>query len=100
MVRMKAKLILRGHFVAHVAMWVLVLHPADAGAQMGVMFSPATNYSMGFEPNQVEIGDFDLDGKPDLVCPNALYEGYVTARLGNGDGTFGTTKASTGGCCS
>jgi hypothetical protein len=44
------------------------------------------------EPNSIVAGDFNGDGKPDLVTLNSdnnLYSGSVTVSLGKGDGTFG-----------
>lgn len=56
-------------------------------------FGGSTNYpSGGLRPYVVVIGDFNLDGKPDLVTGNwGLYYGSNVGLLsGNGDGSFGT----------
>jgi hypothetical protein len=50
-------------------------------------FSPAVNYPVGATPFAVATGDFNGDGKLDLVTAN--YEGAsVSVLLGKGDGTF------------
>src|ERR1039458_9695930 len=53
-------------------------------------FQAAVNYySGGQTPLSVAVGDFNGDGKLDLVVADAA-SGYVTVLLGNGDGTFQT----------
>ena len=49
-------------------------------------FQAAVNYAAGSGPHSVAVGDFNGDGKPDLVVAN--YGGSVSVLLGNGDGTF------------
>jgi hypothetical protein len=48
-------------------------------------FQPHQSYSSGREPEGVAVGDFDSDGKVDLVV-NSSNNQYLW--LGNGDGTF------------
>jgi len=48
-------------------------------------FQPHQTYSSGMEPEGVAVGDFDGDGKIDLVV-NSSDNQYLW--LGNGDGTF------------
>ena len=63
-------------------------------------FQPALNYpsyatSSGIQPYSVAVGDFNGDGKPDLVVSNYSNTGFpfeagatVSVLLGNGDGSF------------
>src|SRR5438477_3112279 len=52
-------------------------------------FTPAKNYEAGLGggPLWVAVGDFNLDGKLDLVVANSSSDS-VGVLLGNGDGTF------------
>ncbi|PYM87134.1 MAG: hypothetical protein DME09_00365, partial [Candidatus Rokuibacteriota bacterium] len=52
-------------------------------------FKPAKNYEAGLGggPLWVAVGDFNLDGKLDLVVANSSSDS-VGVLLGNGDGTF------------
>src|SRR5207244_13319244 len=58
------------------------------GSGMGG-FTPAVGppVSAGFSPSSVAVGDFNLDGKPDLAVANKDSI-YLTILLGNGDGGF------------
>lgn len=49
-------------------------------------FSSAGGYRAGKNPNAIAAGDFNLDGKLDLVVTDWANE--YTVLLGNGDGTF------------
>ena len=51
-------------------------------------FGPATSFPGGDGPISVAIGDFNLDGQPDLVVANINGPG-VSILLGTGTGTFG-----------
>src|SRR6266566_3333024 len=53
----------------------------------GTFQSPQTFAGVGTKPYFVAVGDFNRDGKPDLVITNHLGN-TVTVLLGNGDGTF------------
>jgi hypothetical protein len=50
-------------------------------------FRPPVDYATGCDPVWVAIGDFNGDGKPDLVTADAL-DNTLSVFLGNGDGTF------------
>jgi len=50
-------------------------------------FQSAVDYSVGKSPVSVATGDFNGDGKLDLVVANKL-DSTVSVLLGNGDGTF------------
>ena len=43
---------------------------------------------MGDGPDSVRLGDFNSDGKADLVTANYNFSGNVSVLLGNGNGTF------------
>jgi FG-GAP-like repeat/RTX calcium-binding nonapeptide repeat (4 copies) len=57
-------------------------------------FSPAVNYPVTANPLDMVVGDFNGDGKADLVTINAT---QVSVLPGNGDGTFGTAQTITAG---
>jgi hypothetical protein len=52
-------------------------------------FSPAVNYGVGAYPLDTVAGDFNGDGKADLVTVNST---SVSVLPGNGDGTFGAAQ--------
>jgi len=51
-------------------------------------FTAPTNFGVGTDPRSVAVGDFNLDGKPDLAVAN-FGSNNVSVRLGNGTGGFG-----------
>ena len=59
-------------------------------------FKAAVNYSAGLDPNAIAVGDFNGDGKLDVVVANS--DGAdISVLLGDGDGTFQpATSYSTG----
>ncbi len=50
-------------------------------------FQPAVTYPLSYEPTAVAVGDFNHDGKLDLVIANE--SATVSVLRGNGNGTFG-----------
>jgi hypothetical protein len=58
----------------------------------GAAFAPQVSYPTGAYPQGVVVGDFNADGKLDIVVSN-VNDFTVSVFLGNGDGTF--TLAST-----
>jgi hypothetical protein len=50
-------------------------------------FQPQIVIASGTQPSSIAIGDFNADGKPDLVISNGTLNSIVVL-LGNGDGTF------------
>jgi hypothetical protein len=53
-------------------------------------FAPAQTYAVGSGPTAVAVGDFNRDGKIDIVTTNA--NGTVSVLINNGNGTFGTAQ--------
>jgi hypothetical protein len=51
-------------------------------------FQPHVDYPVGIGPYSVAVGDFNRDGKLDLVVANYPSVFTVSVLLGNGDGTF------------
>jgi hypothetical protein len=51
------------------------------------LFGAPTSYEIGIEPESVAVGDFNGDGKSDLVTGD-LFSVGISALTGNGDGTF------------
>ena len=54
-------------------------------------FELPVSYPVGKGPVAIESGDFNNDGKPDLVVLNSI-SNDASVLLGNGDGTFGAPK--------
>ncbi|HTS36506.1 MAG TPA: VCBS repeat-containing protein [Candidatus Solibacter sp.] len=56
---------------------------------LSAQFQPRVDYAVGPSPYGAAVGDFNGDGKPDLVVANnAAHPNTLSILLGNGDGTF------------
>jgi hypothetical protein len=76
---------------------VVLLCMAYFSAAATVSFQPQRSYAVGTNPKAVAVGDFNHDGKRDLVVvnygdPTANNNGSVSILFGNGDGTFKAAK--------
>jgi len=65
---------------------ILVMSVAHTGAAQGVKFTPPVTYPAG-APYVVTAGDFNGDGKIDLVAGD-IFNKNLLMLLGNGDGTL------------
>ena len=54
-------------------------------------FATAVDYATVGEPSAVAVGDFNNDGKLDIVVVYGVFNAQVAVLLGNGNGTFQTT---------
>src|SRR5258708_28738610 len=69
----------------------LLLKSPSAAASAPTSFAAATNFAVGSVPESVAVGDFNLDGKPDMVTENgASNHGFVV--VGNGSVGFGAAS--------
>src|SRR5262249_24326810 len=53
-------------------------------------FAAAQTYTVGGAPTSVAVGDFNRDGKLDIVTANS--NSTMSVLLNNGDGTFGAAQ--------
>ncbi len=51
-------------------------------------FLAASSYAVGLNPHGTQVGDFNGDGKSDVVVVNSTTAGTVSVLLGTGTGTF------------
>ena len=71
-----------------VAIWLAIPNPPPSAARpASVSFRPPVGYATGLGSNFAAVGDFNGDGKPDLVVANGT-SNNASVLLGNGDGTF------------
>jgi len=68
-----------------VAVLIGLIQAAHVSAQS---FAPPASYTVGTNPFDGALGDFNGDGKPDLAVANNTTHN-ISVLLGNGDGTFG-----------
>ena len=65
---------------------------------LSAQFQPRVDYAVGPSPYGVAVGDFNGDGKPDLVVANnGGNPNTLSILLGNGDGTFQARSDIAGG---
>lgn len=50
-------------------------------------FADVKSFGVGTNPRSLAVGDFNGDGKPDMVVAN-FASNTVSVLIGNGDGTF------------
>ncbi|MBF9237659.1 T9SS type A sorting domain-containing protein [Hymenobacter sp. BT683] len=71
-------------------MLALSLGLAPAAFGQTVTFAPAVNYGTGLSSQNVAVGDFNNDGKPDVVTFNVVAaSAALSVRLNLGAGSFG-----------
>jgi len=64
----------------------------DSTVDAAPFFATATAYPAGTSPTAIAVGDFNGDGKPDVVLAN-WNDGSVSLLLGNGAGALGAPAA-------
>jgi hypothetical protein len=69
------------------ALTLMVITAWGATPTMPTFFA-RRDYPTGIFANQVQVGDTNGDGIPDLITLPAFLNGTVSVQLGNGDGTF------------
>jgi len=74
---------------------LVVAHPLPYTGKISILlgtgdgtFSQITEYILNEYPHSVAVGDFNEDGKADLVVTHDDIDGGISLLLGNGDGTF------------
>src|SRR3954469_7029568 len=65
-------------------------------ARAAVSFSPQTTYPVGTSPTGIAVGDFNVNGDPDLVTTN-FSDDTVSVLLGGAGATFGAAHAYAAG---
>lgn len=76
-------------FLTTLFICLTLFFPQMVQAIPSVSFSATSNTTVLASPRDVAIGDFNLDGKPDLVVTyNSTTATKLSVLLGNGDGTF------------
>ncbi len=57
-------------------------------------FQAAVTYPLNALPSALAVGDFNSDGKQDIVSASVVAGAGISVLLGNGDGTFQTAVTS------
>jgi hypothetical protein len=68
----------------------------DLGVLLGIgggRLASVSRIGGGVGATDIEVADFNADGRADVALATAQHGDSVTVRLGNGDGTFGPTRA-------
>jgi hypothetical protein len=84
--------------------WVTVTNPAPGGGTSNVVFFPVRHPSsavafagvQAFKSTALAVGDFNNDGKLDVVWTEGGYGANLNVSIGNGDGTFQAAIANAG----
>ena len=76
-----------GHMTRHAHLAVLLYFLIGTLAATALGFKPPIDYGVGDYPDSIAAGDFNRDGKRDLVVAN-YSSSSVSVLLGNGNGTF------------
>jgi len=83
---------------------VVITENSNSGAALAVLlgngdgtFQSAKLFSTAFGPNSLVFGDFNGDGKIDLVVAHCCGDTALSVLYGNGDGTFQTESEFPGG---
>src|SRR5262249_23532348 len=80
--------LLRPTFVTSLVLLSSLVHREPVwAAECPINFVATGTFGAGTNPVSVAVGDFNGDGKPDLVVANGG-TANVSVLLGNGDGTF------------
>src|SRR5262249_43667545 len=61
-----------------------------------ITFRPSPTYPVGQNPRSAATGDFNGDGKLDLIVANSFSD-YVSILMNQGNGTFSETNLAVGG---
>lgn len=76
-----------GAKAAHSPTEPLPIQTLSAGCGASFVQAPGSPFTVGVQPTSAAAGDFNLDGKPDLVVVNSD-SSNLTILLGNGTGSF------------
>jgi len=77
------------------AAWLLAPGPADSDSCTTLSFGSQTSGATGSDPVAVAVGDFDHDGRLDLVTANGFPTNTISVLAGIGNGAFGAPSTAT-----